>query len=91
MSTEYYTEPNIPWERLLASTSVDVSIPTEVWYTVPARLIHKDGSYVYAFLRDGQTRFERFGINRVENVFPPLIQEFGVEFIDEYGLPWDLE
>jgi hypothetical protein len=88
MSTEYTTEPKIPYEEFLKTNCMEILEPDKVVYSVPHKLMRKNGSYIWVFNWEGFARFERFGINNVDNVFPSIIEAFKVKIIDEYGVEY---
>lgn len=88
MSTEYYTEPKIEYEKIINSTSVEVKDPPRKIYIVESKTLYKNGSHIHVRNDNGFARFERFGDGNIHNVFPSLIEEFKVKFFDEYGMEY---
>lgn len=88
MSTTYTIEPNISYETILQTTSVEVQEPPQIVYMHPHKVLHSNGSYIYIFDVNGITTFERCGINNIDNIFPKLTEEFCIRFTDQYGLPY---
>ena len=89
MSTEYYTEPKIPYEKFLRTKSIEIKNPPIQIYVMPHMLCQVDRTYIYVFKDEsGDARFERFGSNDIKKFFPLVIKEFHVRVFDEYGIEY---
>ena len=87
MSTQYITIPPIKFEDFLQGKSFKVQYPPKPVYLTEHRVITNNGSYLYVFKdENGNAKIERYGRNDINNVFPSIIEEFGVKVFDEYGL-----
>lgn len=91
MSTDFYSEPNIPFEAILKSKSVeiiDIHSLGECQCPYKHVVVTRNGSFMHVREVDGRTKFTRYGINNEDNVLPVIMEEFGVSFKDYCGLEY---
>ena len=86
MSVEYQTKPPLSYERLLQAKTVAIVHPTTKYFNSDHAIVYKNKTFIH-FYKDegGNAIFVRFGKNDIHQVFPSIIEEFGVEIWDEYG------
>ncbi len=89
MSTEYTIHPPINYDDFIefaTQSGIEMSNAPIPYYPCRHKVICHNGSYLYVFEDDlHNIWFERFGINQVNNVFPKIIKELGVQIFDEFG------
>lgn len=93
MSTEYTTKPPVKFkdfiQKLIETKSIDIQEPRQAIFQNKHKVLHRKGSYIFVVESDdGYIEFVRFGRNNIYNIFPIVIEEFGVEILDEFGLKY---
>lgn len=89
MSTIYTT--NIQYDEFIKNQNLGIQEPIKSGYSVPHKMIHFNGTYLYVFKdKDNTATIERYGVNDVSKIFPNIIKEFPeiIIYDSDYGLPW---
>jgi hypothetical protein len=90
MSTEFHPEPNtLPYERFIREvTGIKISSPKRQAYTIAHNLMTHGSNNIWVFDNNGIVAFERFGMNKVGDMFRLIENQFDVNLISYYGLHW---